>query len=255
MGRMAVALQLASCLLGGWMIGCSSPVAPARTPAAMPTESTSTRDFFESADAFAAACTKLLEQSEFPHDVTQAIFSEVVFDQPPPIDESATLSLYVDNVGLIESAQFERVSSEPYREAVSMAFERAKPLPNVTGILRDCLADSSMLVLIVLKVGLNCFEKPEFFEYRDYLKARLYPILYSASFTNRPGSGYVRFVLRVASDGAARDLSFTSPSNPAAEKKVRRAIGKASPFAPPPIYADCFADSPVVLRLEVQGAD
>jgi len=240
MGRMAVALQLASCLLGGWMLGCSSPVAPTRTPAAMPSESTSTRDFFESADAFAAA---------------QAIFSEVVFDQPPPIDESATLSLYVDNVGLIESAQFERVSSEPYREAVSMAFERAKPLPNVTGILRDCLADSSMLVLIVLKVGLNCFEKPEFFEYRDYLKARLYPILYSASFTNRPGSGYVRFVLRVASDGAARDLSFTSPSNPAAEKKVRRAIGKASPFAPPPIYADCFADSPVVLRLEVQGAD
>jgi hypothetical protein len=95
---------------------------------------------------------------------------------------------------------------------------------------------------------------PEFHEYRDHLKTRLYRILYSAPFAGHPGGGYVRFVLRVDRDGAARDLSFTSPSNPAAEEKVRRAIGEASPFSPPPIYEECFADSPFVIRLEVQGS-
>ena len=250
----AVCLQLA----------CAAPLPPtARTPDSSASDSRAADagavDPYALQGEISVFCDGVIERSDLPATLVERIYAELELpdELPRPIDETATLGLFVNEVGVIESMKILRASAPYYSDIVTQAYARARPFPIMKGTLRDCLVGQNLIVQVFSKVGTRCVELEAFRAYQQALQDELYPLLYSQPFSGTPGRGYVRFELFVDDRGRPRETKILASAGPAATTKLKRAIEASAPFpAPSPeIFAACFADEPAILRLEVQGSD
>lgn len=172
----------------------------------------------------------------------------------PPINESAKLSVKLDEAGEVVSAEAVTATAPGFGPLAAAAVEMAAPYPPPPEKIQRCITGRTLSVEVNAQADAQCEDLERSTEWvlawRDRLLARLRSPAYAA----QPGSGFAFLRVDFGPDGHILESEINASPSPELTKKILSAAEKTQPSSRPPNWDQCFRNQPVTLKIEVLSA-
>ncbi|MFP6640960.1 MAG: hypothetical protein VCC04_12010 [Myxococcota bacterium] len=189
--------------------------------------------------------------SEYTYDMSLRASDKVVDLVQPPIDESATLSVRLDEAGHVVSAEAVTATAPGFGPLAAAAVELAAPDPPPPEAIERCITGKTLSVQVNARADARCTDLENATEWVLAGRDRILAVLDSPAYSGEPGTGYAFLRLRFGPQGELLESAVNKSPSPELENKIARAVEAAKPFGRPPNWADCFENQPVTLKIQV----
>lgn len=189
--------------------------------------------------------------SEYTYGMSLKASDKVIDLVRPPIDESATVSVRLDEEGRVISAEAVEATAPGFGPVAAAAVELAAPYPPPPEELERCITGKSLIVQVDVHADAYCENLDDATGWVLAGRDRIVDLLRSPAYRAEPGSGYAFLRFRFGPDGEVLESQVNKSPSPELTNKIERALEEAKPFGRPPDWADCFEDRPITLKIEV----
>lgn len=189
--------------------------------------------------------------SEYTYALSLSVNDQVLDLIRPPINESATLALRLDESGGLESVEIRSATAAGFGPLAAAAAEIAAPYPAPPTALARCLVGKPLEVKVEARAEARCENLERSTEWVLIARDRIVDWVDSPAVMAEPGSGYGYLRLLFGPDGQILQSQINQASNPEVEDKIRRAVEQIGPLSTPPDWETCFQGQPVTLKIEI----
>ena len=189
--------------------------------------------------------------SEYTYTLSLSVSDHVLDLIRPPIDESATLALRLNQSGGLESVEIRSATAPGFGPLAAAAAEMAAPYPAPPEELARCLVGKPLKIRVDARVEARCENLERSTEWVLIARDQIVAQVDSPAFMAEPGSGYGYLRVLFGPDGEIQQSQVNQASNPEVEDKIRRAVRQIGPLSSPPDWETCFRDQPATLKIEV----
>jgi hypothetical protein len=189
--------------------------------------------------------------SEYTYALSLSVSDQLLDLIRPPVDESATLALRLDEAGGLESVEVRSATAPGFGPLAAAAAEIAAPYPAPPEKLTRCLVGKPLEIRVDAQVEARCENLERSTEWVLIARDEIVAQVDSPAFMAEPGSGYGYLRLLFGPDGRIQQSQIHQASNPEVEAKIQRAVGQIGPLSSPPDWETCFRDQPATLKIEV----
>lgn len=189
--------------------------------------------------------------SEYTYAVSLAASDKVRDLVRPPIDETAQLSVRLDQSGLVQSVEVRSATAPGFGPLAAAAVEMAAPYKAPPEDIARCIVGKSLDVTIQVQADARCENMDESTQWVLVARDHIAATLASPEYRVQPGEGYGYLRVLFGPKGQILQSQIHQPSNTQVADKIRHALAQVGPFSSPPDWATCFKDQPVTLKIQV----
>jgi len=195
-------------------------------------------------------CRSLPGVSEYTYAISLAASDKVIDLVRPPIDETAQLSVRLDQDGQVESVEVRSATAPGFGPLAAAAVEMAAPYKAPPEDIARCIVDKSLAVTIQAQADARCEDMDASTQWVLLARDRIADTVDSPEYMAQPGKGYGYLRLLFGPNGEILTSQVNQPSNPQVANKILRALAQIGPLSPPPDWDTCFKDQPVTLKIQ-----
>jgi hypothetical protein len=188
--------------------------------------------------------------SEYTHAVSLAASDKVLDLVRPPIDETARLSVRLDQNGLVQSVEVRSATAPGFGPLAAAALEMAAPYKTPPEDIARCIVGKSLDVTIQAQVDARCENMEGSTQWVLVVRDRIAATIDSPEYMAQPGEGYGYLRVSFGPKGQILQSQVNQPTNAQVADKIRRAVAQIGPLSPPPDWETCFKDQPVTLKIQ-----
>lgn len=187
--------------------------------------------------------------SEYTYAVSLAASDKVLDLVRPPIDETARLSVRLDQNGLVQSVEVRSATAPGFGPLAAAAVEMAAPYKAPPEDIARCIVGKSLDVTIQVQADAGCENMDGSTQWVLEARDRIAATLDSPEYMAQPGEGYGYLRVLFGPKGQILQSQIHQPSSAQVADKIRRAVARIGPLSAPPDWDTCFKDQPVTLKI------